>query len=543
MLVKSIFTTVFLLTISISSLRADTIVVSNTNDAGPGSLREALALVDHGDEIVFEAGVSGTIVLTSGSLRVDKSVTLVGPGASSLAVSGDGQFVVLEIEPAVDVVIRGLKITDGVSTSSGSGINISSSEIARKVILESLHVTGNQGIGIDSGYSFTDTLRVENSTISNNSMGIQSFLSLVVVNSTISGNLNGGVWAYDLYSAEQPFPDIGCVITQEASTTVLFSTIVGNDTDLYINGDIPLCDQSDFIINPGRIDGSIIGHTAVYGIFTGGMNLSFSTEAFSYTVGGIEVDNLRLNPLANNGGETPTHSLKVGSPARDLIPQGSCDLLVDQRGLMRPVDGTGDGSALCDAGALEAQSPLPVELSRFRAQVIDNRINLSWRTLSETNNMGFFVELNNLDDLWKDVAFVEGGATSSIEQSYSAEIKNMSAGVHRIRLRQIDFDGSESLSEVLTIHIDIPDEHLLQDVYPNPFGTSLTVILSPAIREQMSISLFDQLGRMVHEEELGILPAGLRQKILISDLDLVPGSYYLRVEGEGQHSMRVLIKQ
>ena len=59
---------------------AATITVTNTNDSGPGSLRQALANANNGDTINF--AVSGTITLTSGGLEVTKSVAISGPGAA-----------------------------------------------------------------------------------------------------------------------------------------------------------------------------------------------------------------------------------------------------------------------------------------------------------------------------------------------------------------------------------------------------------------------------------------------------------------------------
>ena len=64
---------------------ATTITVTNTNDHGPGSLRQALADANDGDTI-DAAGVSGVITLTSGELLLDKSVTINAGGADVLAV-------------------------------------------------------------------------------------------------------------------------------------------------------------------------------------------------------------------------------------------------------------------------------------------------------------------------------------------------------------------------------------------------------------------------------------------------------------------------
>jgi hypothetical protein len=64
---------------AVIALRAGTITVTNTNDSGLGSLRQALADANDGDTIDFS--VTGTISLTTGELLVDKSVTISGPGA------------------------------------------------------------------------------------------------------------------------------------------------------------------------------------------------------------------------------------------------------------------------------------------------------------------------------------------------------------------------------------------------------------------------------------------------------------------------------
>jgi hypothetical protein len=69
------------------SAYANTITVINTNDSGPGSLRQALA--DANDHDTIEFAVSGTIALTSGELLVDKRVIISGPGDTNLVVNGN----------------------------------------------------------------------------------------------------------------------------------------------------------------------------------------------------------------------------------------------------------------------------------------------------------------------------------------------------------------------------------------------------------------------------------------------------------------------
>src|SRR5437764_14980224 len=73
------------------SARAATRTVTNLNDSGPGSLRDAIAASGSGDTINF--AVTGTIVLTSASLIVNHNLTIQGSGANSLTITRSSNFI------------------------------------------------------------------------------------------------------------------------------------------------------------------------------------------------------------------------------------------------------------------------------------------------------------------------------------------------------------------------------------------------------------------------------------------------------------------
>ena len=99
-----------------SATSADTITVINTNDSGPGSLRQALVNANDGDTINFDSSINGQrITLTSGQLNVDKDVTISGPGAKNLAVDGNAQSRVFYVNPGKTVTIDGLTVANGYS--------------------------------------------------------------------------------------------------------------------------------------------------------------------------------------------------------------------------------------------------------------------------------------------------------------------------------------------------------------------------------------------------------------------------------------------
>ena len=99
---------------------AATRTVTNTNDSGAGSLRQAIdSAAPTGDLIVFAAGVEGTIALTSGELFLNKNVTIAGPGAVVLTISGNNLSRVFKVG-SVTAAISGLRISDGRVTGNPS---------------------------------------------------------------------------------------------------------------------------------------------------------------------------------------------------------------------------------------------------------------------------------------------------------------------------------------------------------------------------------------------------------------------------------------
>ncbi len=94
--------------------------VSSTNDSGPGSLRQALATPFPVSVIL---GVTGTITLTNGELLITNDLTLIGPGATQLAIGGNHSDRVFEIGANATVSISGLTIRDGHAADGYYGAN------------------------------------------------------------------------------------------------------------------------------------------------------------------------------------------------------------------------------------------------------------------------------------------------------------------------------------------------------------------------------------------------------------------------------------
>jgi hypothetical protein len=172
------------------------IVVTNTNDSGSGSLRDALATANDGDTI-DATGVSGTILLTSDELQITHNVTINGPGAGNLAVNGNGTFRVFENFTS-NVSISGFTITNGLTADENGGggiLNRGGLTVSDDSIVSN-HAFTQLADGIGGGISNSTgaALTVIGCTINDNGTncaggGIYSSnAQLVFMDSTISGN-------------------------------------------------------------------------------------------------------------------------------------------------------------------------------------------------------------------------------------------------------------------------------------------------------------------------------------------------------------------
>lgn len=97
------------------ALSAATRTVTTLADSGAGSLRGTINASADGDTIVFASVVRGTIRLTSGELVIDKRLSIIGPGAAALAISGNNSSRNFNIRPNGNVDIYGLTIAEGLA--------------------------------------------------------------------------------------------------------------------------------------------------------------------------------------------------------------------------------------------------------------------------------------------------------------------------------------------------------------------------------------------------------------------------------------------
>jgi hypothetical protein len=316
---------------------ADT--VTTLADSGPGSLRSAIAA---GGTVTFAPGLSGTIVLTS-QLEIDKNLTIEGPGARTLAVSGNDVARVFHVSGSgVAATIRDLTIRDGVVPAAAPiGAGVLADGSAALLRLERVAVIDNEASStveqpLGGGVAVVDgELELVDSTIAGNRApgggggGVMVGLpaTFEIVNSTIAGNSSS----------------VGAGLMSVLSTgTVTAATLAGNTAAVAA----PAVGASGAAVTVERSLLTGNGPNACAGeVASAGGNVvdtdCFDTPETSDAIGVAAP----VGTLGPNGGPTDTLMPLDGSAA---IDHAACSG-ADQRGVARPQ------GAACDAGAVETR--------------------------------------------------------------------------------------------------------------------------------------------------------------------------------------------
>ncbi|MEO1435810.1 MAG: T9SS type A sorting domain-containing protein [Bacteroidota bacterium] len=183
---------------------------------------------------------------------------------------------------------------------------------------------------------------------------------------------------------------------------------------------------------------------------------------------------------------------------------------------------------------------LPVELVFFEAWLNEEEtVDLTWQTLTELNNDYFIVEHATDDQDFKEILRVQGAGTYQGVLDYKAVHERPAVGNNYYRLRQVDFDGSMTDSEIRQVSYDRPSAMQEVQVFPNPTYGPLTIRFSDAIDQGGQVRIFNNLGQFVRGYQIG---KGLDQQSLnLSDLH--KGVYLLEVQaGDQTISHKILLQ-
>jgi hypothetical protein len=356
------------------------ITVTNTDDSGGGSLRQALADIAIGGTIFVDPSLAGgTIVLTSGPLIPAGDVTIDASAAPGLILDGGGFDRVLIVDPGLTVNLSHLAVRNGYGWQTGGGIfnngnltldhvtvtgnlmatdagdfwqgggGIYNGDGANLVLVDST-VSGNtagwSGGGIYSFFGSTTT--IIRSTISGNVSndvggGLRLLGNAYIENSTISGNQSTGWYGGAMFSTDGVVDMVNTTVVDNVSplwapAAVFVGTFGPGAATLNVGNSIIAGNVSEGCFLAPFGAGPVALNSLGSNVFSDGTCFPVASDQI---VGDAGVDG-----LADNGGPTRTHALLPGSPAIDAADAAACPA-EDQRGTARP-QGSG-----CDVGSFE----------------------------------------------------------------------------------------------------------------------------------------------------------------------------------------------
>ena len=147
-----------------------------------------------------------------------------------------------------------------------------------------------------------------------------------------------------------------------------------------------------------------------------------------------------------------------------------------------------------------------------------------------------------IEDNFVTVGFVEGKGSSTEINYYSFTDNPQLNGVNQLyyRLKQVDFDGTFSYSDVVNITYDVPAEFVISQNFPNPFNPSTRINYFVPNESFVSIKVYDFLGREVTTLVNETKSTG-SYEIVFDASNLPSGTYFYALIAENYSSTKKMI--
>ena len=149
---------------------------------------------------------------------------------------------------------------------------------------------------------------------------------------------------------------------------------------------------------------------------------------------------------------------------------------------------------------------------------------------------------NGSTGAWEQVGFVEGAGTTTEPQRYRFRVEDLTPGTHRFRLRQVDTDGTATLTDVVTVTVEAERALRLEATGPNPVREATQFAFTVKQSGRATVTLYNVLGQQVrrlHDREATV---GQRYTVDVSAADLPSGTYFVRLSApSGTRSQRIVV--
>jgi hypothetical protein len=336
------------------------LTVTNQNDSGAGSLRQAVSEAPPGETVVVPAG---TYTLTSDPLEIVKSVTIAGHGSGDTTIRAGVPMGVIEVTGPLDATISGVTIRDGNIASTvaeGAGIqSLQANLTLRDVVLTNNTVNANGPPGVNGGVAFGAAIWALEGSLTLSESAVTSNAATAVGGSGKNGGVaeGGGIWLAD------------------GPLTIANTTISGNRLDARGGQGPPNPNQNGGVAEGGGIwhvegdlsmrDSHVDGNTALAtggagdngGVAEGGGLWMATGNA------GLANTTFSGNQIDGRGGQGPSDPNQNGGVAEGggiWFVDGTFNLSNGQANAngATATGGSGDNGGVAEGGGIWVASPL-----------------------------------------------------------------------------------------------------------------------------------------------------------------------------------------
>jgi len=528
----------------------ESLIISNTNAAGITPASDWTVAQDlsirSGAQLngaALDHSVTGQYI-NNGTFNGQNSTITFGSTSGTDAINGSGvnnfNSVVFDTNTVMDIVSDISVSTD--FTNNATTLNF----IDQLVKFEGAAISKLGGTTVTN---FND-LEIDKS-----SNGLQLEVDcitagfLVLTNGTF--DLNANTLSITNNSASAITAASGYILSENSSFSSLVQWTIGTDGSAYT---FPFGTSSGelipFLFDLNSGDAGTVS-VATYGTGNNNLPLPPSVSKLNDEFG---VDNSANTVdrffLINLSGETnPNVDVTFNASATEV---GTISSLLAQRwggsGWEQPLVGQVSGATSVLVPGVTQFSPwtmsgngmtLPVELVGFSAEQVDGNVVLKWKTTTELNNDYFEIQKSLDGEEFFTVGKVNGMGNSNSINSYTFIDSYPNSGQIFYVLKQVDFDGTSSLSEIILV--DVVNDNFDIKVYPNPANDIFHVSVTSEVSQKMSILLYDQVGNMMLNKQVEEFDK--QEEVTMDVAALNPGIYMLKVlSGSLIRSMKILVE-
>lgn len=249
----------------------------------------------------------------------------------------------------------------------------------------------------------------------------------------------------------------------------------------------------------------------------------FRTYNFKYD------PNTGIGEISVNGSQVWSNT---GTPGTALYFAGAGNIMIGDQ-----MDGSGTNKVIFDNMYIDeiTLNPLPVTFSSITGKHIsENKSNLiQWSTSEEKNNRYFSIEKSKNEKDFESLGNIIGAGNSQLIQNYQFTDSNPSKGFNYYRIKQTDFDGNITYSQVINVNVPLEQQSkttsIIETIGPNPFVNSFKLIYYSTTKDQVQISIMDLQGNTILEETLTPEFDGQNVYEFMAGRLLTPGTYILRI--------------